>query len=139
MPSTFGTGVGKGYAFLNFSSWEGLQAFARACHGKRFFHIGRTGVPLSVSKASVQGREPNVKKWDAPRLQRVRNPALKPIVPHDAACNVVEEFERRCRDFEQSRRERRSFASAAGAGASGGTSGTGGRFTDDRERTRDDR
>ena len=107
MPSTVDTGVGKGFAFINFSCWAGLQAFVRMWHGKRFFfHMGTGDSSLCVAKAALQGREANVQRWGAPHQKRVRNPMLRPIVPQGAACDVMEEFEAQCKDFERSERER---------------------------------
>ena len=57
----------------------------RTWHGKHFFHKGTGGPSLCVSKAAIQGREQNVKKWDLPRGKRVRNPMLKPIILWDSA------------------------------------------------------
>merc|ERR1711957_712685 len=80
MPSTFGTGVGKGYAFVNLTTSSGLSAFVTMWHGSRRFSVNSSEAALNVSAAALQGREQNVKKWDAPRMRRVRNPALRPLV-----------------------------------------------------------
>jgi len=76
MPSLFGTGVSKGYAFVNFKS--GVKAFVCAWHGsRRFTH---SGPALDVSAASIQGRETNLKKLCESKMRRIRNPALRPVV-----------------------------------------------------------
>jgi len=80
MPSTFSSGVGKGYAFLNLTSAAALGAFVNEWHGSRRFNISSSEPPLNVSVAALQGRAANAKKWDAPRMKRVRNPALRPLV-----------------------------------------------------------
>jgi len=80
MPSSFHTGVGKGYAFVNFKSVEAIDAFVTPWHGSRRFGIANMEAALNVSAAAVQGRAENAKKWDAPRMRRVRNPALRPLV-----------------------------------------------------------
>jgi hypothetical protein len=80
MPSTFGTGVGKGYAFVNLTSAAALSAFVLTWHGSRRFGVGASEQALNVSAAALQGREQNARKWDAPRMRRVRNPALRPLV-----------------------------------------------------------
>jgi len=80
MPSTFGTGVGKGYAFVNLTSPAALGTFVITWHGSRRFGITASEAALNVSAAALQGREQNAKKWDAPRMRRVRNPALRPLV-----------------------------------------------------------
>jgi len=76
----FGTGVGKGYAFINFISSEAVGKFVSVWHGSRRFGITASEAALNVSAAALQGREQNAKKWDAPRMRRVRNPALRPLV-----------------------------------------------------------
>jgi len=80
MPSMFGTGVGKGYAFVNLTSAAALGAFVSAWHGSRRFGISPSEASLNVSAAAMQGLQENVRKWDAPRMRRVRNPALRPLV-----------------------------------------------------------
>ena len=81
-------------------------------HGKRFFfHTGTAASSLCVAKAALQGREANVQRWGAPHQKRVRNPMLRPIVPQGAACDAVEEFEARCKDFERRERERGRLSS----------------------------
>jgi len=80
MPSTFGTGVTKGYAFVNFVSPDVVATFVSAWHHSRRFGMNFGETVLNVSAATLQGRELNVRKWDAPRMRRVRNPALRPLV-----------------------------------------------------------
>lgn len=82
MPSSFGTGMGKGYAFVNFTSVAAATKFIETWHGSRRFGASSPANALNVSPAAVQGREQNVRKWDAPRMRRVRNPALRPFVTH---------------------------------------------------------
>lgn len=83
MPSMFGSGVGKGYAFVNFTSPEFVPQFVSLWHGSRRFGVAPASPALNVSAAALQGREQNAKKWDAPRMRRVRNPALRPVVVDD--------------------------------------------------------
>eukprot|EP00928_Gymnodinium_smaydae_P071921 TRINITY_DN55393_c0_g1_i1.p1 TRINITY_DN55393_c0_g1~~TRINITY_DN55393_c0_g1_i1.p1 ORF type:complete len:761 (-),score=143.78 TRINITY_DN55393_c0_g1_i1:91-2274(-) len=80
MPSTFGTGVGKGYAFLNLINSQAMGNFVIAWHGSRRFGMGVSEAVLNITAADLQGREQNVRKWDGARMRRVRNPALRPLV-----------------------------------------------------------
>jgi len=80
MPSLFGSGVGKGYAFVNLISTDAVGHFVNTWHGSRRFELQASDAAINVSAAYLQGREKNAKKWDAPRMRRVRNPALRPLV-----------------------------------------------------------
>jgi len=80
MPSLFGSGVGKGYAFVNLISTDAVGHFVNTWHGSRRFGLQTSDAAINVSAACLQGREKNAKKWDAPRMRRVRNPALRPLV-----------------------------------------------------------
>ncbi|CAK0883159.1 unnamed protein product [Prorocentrum cordatum] len=94
MPINVATGEGNGYGFINFSSWPGLQRFVHDWHGRFLFPELHSDASLSVSIATQQGKTANVMKWGTPRLKRVRNPVLKPIVLPDPLCNIAEELER---------------------------------------------
>lgn len=83
MPSTFRTGTGKGYAFVNLVSADVMSNFVKVWHGARLFGMMSSDTPINVSAAAIQGREENARKWDAPRMRRVRNPALRPLVLAD--------------------------------------------------------
>eukprot|EP00927_Polykrikos_kofoidii_P042783 TRINITY_DN36839_c0_g1_i2.p1 TRINITY_DN36839_c0_g1~~TRINITY_DN36839_c0_g1_i2.p1 ORF type:complete len:965 (+),score=172.66 TRINITY_DN36839_c0_g1_i2:385-2895(+) len=89
MPSMFGTGNSKGYAFVNLTSPEALANFVVSWHGSRRFGISASDPPLNVSEASLQGRIQNARKWDGPRMKRVRNPALRPLVIETVAPPVA--------------------------------------------------
>lgn len=117
MPTNVATGEGNGYGFINFSSWPGLQAFVREWHGRFVFFELDHDAPLSVSVATLQGREVNVNKWSTSRLKRVRNPMLKPIVLPDAHYDAAEQLGRQHRTFVQGERERRQPASGASGAA----------------------
>lgn len=78
MPSAFLSREGKGYAFVNFTSPEMMKAFVASWHGTRRFDPA--GTALSVAAATVQGCEANSKRWSQPRLRRVRNADLRPIL-----------------------------------------------------------
>lgn len=80
MPSDFGKGESKGYAFVNFTSHEAVVTFMETWHGNRRFDIASSDPALNVTTATTQGKEQNAKRWDAPRMKRVRNPALRPLV-----------------------------------------------------------
>lgn len=80
MPSEFGEGKGKGYAFVNFTSTLGAGLLIGAWHLKRRFAVSSKALPLNISAASVQGRDANIAKFDCPRLRRIRNPNFRPLV-----------------------------------------------------------
>lgn len=84
-PSDITTGAGKGYAFINFVSAQHVGRFVRVWHGSTRFLSSDREIPLSVSRANTQGLDQNTKKWDASRLRRVRNPALRPWIA-DRSC-----------------------------------------------------
>lgn len=78
LPSTFNTGRGKGYAFVNFRSPEWVAKFVGVWHGSKRF--GLKDAVINISFAELQGREQNAKKWAEQRMKRVRNPNLRPFV-----------------------------------------------------------
>jgi len=80
MPRSFNTLEGKGYAFVNFVNREVAASFMASWQGKRCFALSANGQPLNISVASVQGLHANVQKWSDVRLNRIRNPALRPFV-----------------------------------------------------------
>merc|ERR1719424_944315 len=117
MPTNVATGEGNGYGFINFSSWPGLQRFAREWHGKPFFLEPDGDAHLSVSIATLQGKEANVNMLNTSRLKRVRNPLLKPIVFPDPHCGIAGQSEGRQRAFGQGERERKQPKSVASSAA----------------------
>merc|ERR1719499_339601 len=80
MPSNFCSGRGKGYAFINFTQQEAAQRFVSEWHKGVRFGAARDRGGLSISAAAVQGREANIKKWDVPRMRRVKNPNFRPLI-----------------------------------------------------------
>mmetsp|Transcript_113806 Transcript_113806/g.226496 ORF Transcript_113806/g.226496 Transcript_113806/m.226496 type:complete len:317 (-) Transcript_113806:146-1096(-) len=80
MPSNFCSGRGKGYAFINFTQQAAARQFVAEWHKGVRFGAGRDRGGLSISAAAVQGREANVKKWDVPRMRRIKNPNFRPLV-----------------------------------------------------------
>uniref|UniRef100_A0A7S1AYD7 RRM domain-containing protein n=1 Tax=Noctiluca scintillans TaxID=2966 RepID=A0A7S1AYD7_NOCSC len=99
VPSTFGARVSKGYGFVNLVNSSAVSAFVNAWHGSRRFGIKASGPAINVSAAALQGRETNAKKLDEPRMRRVRNPALRPV--------VLDPQERRLEDGPEAARSRR--------------------------------
>lgn len=83
MPSVFDTGEGKGFAFVNLVSVAAAGALVGKWHKSRRFGIKINDPSLNLSPAAVQGFAANVKKWNAPRMRRVRNPNLRPFVVSD--------------------------------------------------------
>jgi len=80
MPSNFCSGRGKGYAFINFTQQAAARQFVAEWHKGVRFGAGRDRGGLSISAAAVQGREANIKKWDVPRMRRVKNPNFRPLI-----------------------------------------------------------
>ncbi|CAE8656286.1 unnamed protein product [Polarella glacialis] len=78
LPASFQNGEGKGYAFVNMLTPKAVHDFVIAWHGSR--RLGAHDPAINVSAAELQGRDENIKKWDGPRMRRVRNPALRPHV-----------------------------------------------------------
>jgi len=80
MPSNFCSGRGKGYAFVNFTHKAAARRFVSEWHNGVRFGAGQNRGALSISAAAVQGREANIKKWDVPRMRRVKNPSFRPLI-----------------------------------------------------------
>jgi len=80
MPSNFCSGRGKGYAFINFIQQEAARRFVSEWHKGVRLCAGRDRGGLSISAAAVQGREANIRKWDVPRMRRVKNPNFRPLI-----------------------------------------------------------
>lgn len=80
MPRSFNTLEGKGYAFVNFLKSDMAASFMSSWQGKTCYAHSANGQPLNISVASVQGLHANVQKWSDVRLNRIRNPALRPFV-----------------------------------------------------------
>jgi len=92
MPANFCSGHGKGYAFLNFIHKADARRFVSEWHKSLRFGAGRDRGGLSISVAAVQGREANIKKWDVPRMRRVKNPDFRPLIavkPADGAPSML--------------------------------------------------
>jgi len=83
MPTSFEQQESKGYAFVNFISVAVAGTFIGAWHKSR--HCGARGPFLNISPATVQGLEANIQKWGGQRMERIRNPALRPFVKPGAA------------------------------------------------------
>jgi hypothetical protein len=80
MPCDFTSSEGRGFAFINFLTPAAAGMLVGAWHRSRRFGIKLHDQALSISPASLQGFEANVKKWDIPRMRRIRNPHLKPYM-----------------------------------------------------------
>jgi len=80
MPSTFGTGRGKGYAFVNFATPEVADCFSALWHNTCRFGNPSEHVLLNVSVACIQGRDANVARWDTSKMRRIRNNNHRPLV-----------------------------------------------------------
>jgi hypothetical protein len=80
MPCDFTSSEGRGFAFINFLTPAAAGMLVGAWHRSRRFGIKLHDQALSISPASLQGFEANVRKWDIPRMRRIRNPHLKPYM-----------------------------------------------------------
>lgn len=89
MPCDFTSSEGRGFAFINFLTPAAAGMLVGAWHRSRRFGIKLHDQALSISPASLQGFEANVRKWDIPRMRRIRNPHLKPyMVPRAATSDA---------------------------------------------------
>merc|ERR1719412_567511 len=80
------------YDFLYFTQQAAAHRFISEWHKGLRFGAGRDRGGLSISAAAVQGREANIKKWDVPRMRRVKNPNFRPLIavkPGDGGKNVL--------------------------------------------------
>eukprot|EP00747_Dinoflagellata_sp_TGD_P150534 gnl/TRDRNA2_/TRDRNA2_177124_c0_seq1.p1 gnl/TRDRNA2_/TRDRNA2_177124_c0~~gnl/TRDRNA2_/TRDRNA2_177124_c0_seq1.p1 ORF type:complete len:430 (-),score=66.64 gnl/TRDRNA2_/TRDRNA2_177124_c0_seq1:207-1496(-) len=89
-PSSFLTGQGKGFAFVNLTSEDSASEFLHTWHGSRRFGIKESDPPLNISIATLQGFEGNVAKWSAPRMRRVRNPNFRPFVATERTNTMID-------------------------------------------------
>lgn len=80
MPCSFEHREAKGFAFVNLIDPLSAEAFASAWHRSHRCGIAPGDAPLNLSPAVVQGFEANVRKWASARMNRVRNPDLRPFV-----------------------------------------------------------
>eukprot|EP00418_Pyrodinium_bahamense_P015454 CAMPEP_0179119572 /NCGR_PEP_ID=MMETSP0796-20121207/56294_1 /TAXON_ID=73915 /ORGANISM="Pyrodinium bahamense, Strain pbaha01" /LENGTH=296 /DNA_ID=CAMNT_0020818077 /DNA_START=139 /DNA_END=1029 /DNA_ORIENTATION=- len=80
MPTMFSTGMGKGYAFVNFTTPDVAQRFLTRWSKARPFGRSQSKT-LTITEAHIQGRDANIAKWDTPKMRRVRNPNHRPLVP----------------------------------------------------------
>ncbi|CAE8708865.1 unnamed protein product, partial [Polarella glacialis] len=80
MPGSFDAKEGKGYAFVNFSTTAAAGALVGAWHRSRRCGVREDAPALNISPAALQGFAVNVQKWAVPRMNRIRNPGLRPFV-----------------------------------------------------------
>mmetsp|Transcript_16660 Transcript_16660/g.45098 ORF Transcript_16660/g.45098 Transcript_16660/m.45098 type:complete len:227 (-) Transcript_16660:20-700(-) len=80
LPCSFESGAGRGYAFVNFLTEQMCERFVSEWEGTRRFSLSEDDPPLVITEASTQGFARNVAKWTAPRMNRVRNPNLRPFI-----------------------------------------------------------
>eukprot|EP00931_Biecheleriopsis_adriatica_P027879 TRINITY_DN16683_c0_g1_i1.p1 TRINITY_DN16683_c0_g1~~TRINITY_DN16683_c0_g1_i1.p1 ORF type:complete len:663 (-),score=157.81 TRINITY_DN16683_c0_g1_i1:44-2032(-) len=79
MPAAFASGLTLGYAFVNLTKTDHVEKFVRVWHNSRKCGIPSEDPPIKVAAAAVQGKDENVKNF-APRMKRIRNPALRPVI-----------------------------------------------------------
>lgn len=80
MPQSFDVQEGKGFAFVNFMSPASASALSSKWHRQCPFETNAKSPALNISAADIQGLEDNLRKWNTPRLRRIRNPNLRPFV-----------------------------------------------------------
>lgn len=79
LPTAFGLGGSRGYAFVNFTTPAAARRLA--CMWDRHRPFGRsTGKALHVIAAVLQGRDANIARWNTAKMRRVRNPEHQPLV-----------------------------------------------------------
>lgn len=78
LPTCFTKNEGKGFAFVNFISPAAAGKFVGTWHRSHRFEEKETS--LNISPAQTQGLEANKKNWAGPRIQRIRNPNLRPWI-----------------------------------------------------------
>lgn len=79
MPGIFGKETSCGYAFINLIDIATMKEFVATWHNSRRF-----GAEIRLTAADVQGREANAQNF-GPRIKRIRNPALKPVILEPSA------------------------------------------------------
>mmetsp|Transcript_138101 Transcript_138101/g.385292 ORF Transcript_138101/g.385292 Transcript_138101/m.385292 type:complete len:311 (+) Transcript_138101:98-1030(+) len=79
MPTVFSSGVGKGYAFVNFTAPEYADRLLNSwTKGRPFGRMQNKTIGIII--AHIQGRDANIAQWDTPKMRRVRNPNHRPLV-----------------------------------------------------------
>jgi len=78
LPTCFAKVEGKGFAFINFITPAAAGKFVGMWHRTRRF--GQHEAALNISPATIQGLEANKTNWAGPRIQRIRNPNLRPWI-----------------------------------------------------------
>eukprot|EP00927_Polykrikos_kofoidii_P063066 TRINITY_DN57875_c0_g1_i1.p1 TRINITY_DN57875_c0_g1~~TRINITY_DN57875_c0_g1_i1.p1 ORF type:complete len:301 (-),score=43.53 TRINITY_DN57875_c0_g1_i1:21-923(-) len=92
MPSTFRTGRGKSYAFINFISDSVARSFALTWHLSRHFGMTDGGSLLTIAVAEVQGIE-NMLHGKASNRNRIRNPSFRPYIAETAVARLPKAFQ----------------------------------------------
>jgi len=80
MPSIFATGMGKGYAFIDFITADSAESLRFAWEGRSPLGKSNKG-RLRASLAHIQGRDANIRKWNTRKTMRIRNPNHRPFIP----------------------------------------------------------
>jgi len=79
MPSSFASGRGRGYAFVNFADPVYADKFMKLWHNQRRLGMNEK-TSLDISSACVQGHSANVAKWGTGKTNRIRNPNYRPLI-----------------------------------------------------------
>lgn len=116
MPGSFTARRTNGYAFVNFISPISVAPFMGAWHRSRRFGLTEHDPLLNISPASVQGLKANVAKWTGQRMNRIRDPNLRPYL-----ANAVHEKDV---NASSTRNSMASVASSSGVGSSFSPSGS---------------
>jgi hypothetical protein len=78
LPATFQSKAGLGYAFINLRDVQSMEDMVLIWHNSRRVGLGPLDPSIKLSAATVQGTQ-NIKNF-MPRMRRIRNPALKPLI-----------------------------------------------------------
>mmetsp|Transcript_17355 Transcript_17355/g.40470 ORF Transcript_17355/g.40470 Transcript_17355/m.40470 type:complete len:300 (+) Transcript_17355:114-1013(+) len=78
IPCDFKTKVNAGYAFVNFVLEEDALALAKEWHNQWIFN-NEVDQPCRVAPAYIQGSEALAAMCNRRKLQRIRNPAFRPV------------------------------------------------------------
>lgn len=79
VPRDFSSVENHGHAFANFVSPEAAAEFKVTWHRQKRL-TSQHQQAINISVATLQGLDANLKKWDNPRMKRVRNPVYWPFL-----------------------------------------------------------
>lgn len=78
LPATFRNKAGLGYAFVNMRDAQSMEDMVLIWHNSHRLGLKPDEPSIKLSAATVQGAQ-NIKNF-MPKMRRIRNPALKPLI-----------------------------------------------------------